>query len=87
MSDEEAVQDLESDADEELNEGPGDDVTDEDSVSGLDGLGVGVFPLDPTAPSAMGYPHPGQATAASETSLSHSGHLISAMPYLGRKTN
>ena len=29
MSDEEAVQDLESDADEELNEGPGDDVTDD----------------------------------------------------------
>ena len=33
MSDEEAVQDLESDADEELNEGPGDDDTDVTDVT------------------------------------------------------
>ena len=33
MSDEEAVQDLESDADEELNEGPGDDDTDDTDVT------------------------------------------------------
>ena len=40
MSDEEAVQDLESDADEELNEGPGDDVTDvTDVTDDTDGSG------------------------------------------------
>ena len=40
MSDEEAVQDLESDADEELNEGPGDDVTDvTDDTDDTDGSG------------------------------------------------
>ena len=40
MSDEEAVQDLESDADEELNEGPGDDVTDDtDDTDDTDGSG------------------------------------------------
>ena len=43
MSDEEAVQDLESDADEELNEGPGDDVTDDtddtDVTDDTDGSG------------------------------------------------
>lgn len=40
MSDEEAVQDLESDADEELNEGPGDDDTDvTDDTDDTDGSG------------------------------------------------
>ena len=40
MSDEEAVQDLESDADEELIEGPGDDVTDvTDDTDDTDGSG------------------------------------------------